>query len=87
MHAVILYNVHNPAHCACHLFSSSLLLQEKNLLLHCGGLERRKSPSDIDVHTDGVVFEHAERTMCSRSHECLVVAGQRHADEAHRDGS
>ena len=37
--------------------------------------------------TNGIVLDHAERAVCSGAHERLVVAGQRHADEAHSDGA
>jgi len=35
--------------------------------------------------TDRIVFQHAQRPMCSRSYHRLVISRQRHRDEAHGD--
>lgn len=36
---------------------------------------------------DRVVLEHAQRSMLARSDQSLVVTGQGHGDDAHRDGA
>ena len=37
--------------------------------------------------TNRIVFQHAQRTMCSRPNESFVVASERHGDESHGDGT
>lgn len=37
--------------------------------------------------TNRIVLEHTQRSVLTRAHEGLVVAGQGHGDEAHGDGA
>lgn len=41
----------------------------------------------VSRRTDGIVLEHAQRSVLTRAHEGLVVASQGHGDEAHGDGA
>ena len=44
-------------------------------------------PGERQSHTNRVVLEHAQRSMLARSDKSLVVTGQGHGDDAHRDGA
>lgn len=42
---------------------------------------------ECEERTDGIVFQHAERSVCPRSYEGFVVSCQGHGDEPHGDGA
>jgi hypothetical protein len=41
----------------------------------------------VGGRTDGIVFQHTERLMRTRSLHSSVVAGHGHGNEAHHDGT
>lgn len=43
--------------------------------------------TDGSEHTNGIVLEHAQRSVLTGAHKGLVIAGHGHGDEAHRDGA
>jgi hypothetical protein len=75
------------AQCKALLPALPLLLEEQHVAFDLCPVSQQtrttRCGEEQEDRTDGIVFEHAERSVRARPHECLVVARHGHRDQAH----